>query len=263
MRKKEKVEQVRKAIGFEGAFAVDCQGLSGGIAMFWRNQNGITLQSYSNKHVDIIVAVHGWRKFRLTGLYGEPDRIGGKKGGCLYPMLLIRGFQETLDECNLHDIDLQGYPYTFERGQGMVKWIKIRLDRALVSSSWTTAFNEAKLVNLKYSTTDHCPILLEPVTVYECPRVKILKFENAWLREPVCKQIFQDTWGNHQNYPIQEKIRVCIQVVSAWGQNFTGNFKQRIAHWRRVINNTKGRRDEEAADRYNEACKNLNEALVQ
>lgn len=72
--KKEKAENVRKKIGFEGAFAVDCQGQGGGLVMFWRNKEEITLQSYSTNHIDVVVNIQGWSPFRLTGLYGEPNR---------------------------------------------------------------------------------------------------------------------------------------------------------------------------------------------
>lgn len=63
-----------------------------------------------------------------------------KRGGRFYPSWLIRGFQEVLDECELQDIDLQGYPFTFERGYGTDKWIEIRLDRALISKSWSECY---------------------------------------------------------------------------------------------------------------------------
>lgn len=35
-----------------------------------------------------------------------------KKGGRLYPTWLLQGFQETLKDCELYDIEMTGYPYT-------------------------------------------------------------------------------------------------------------------------------------------------------
>lgn len=72
--KKEKVENVRKKIRFEGTFVVNCQGQGGGLAMFWRNKEEITLQTYSNNHIDVVINIQGLPPFRLTGLYGEPNR---------------------------------------------------------------------------------------------------------------------------------------------------------------------------------------------
>lgn len=79
------------------------------------------------------------------------------------------------------------------RGHGTDKWVEIRLERAVASSSWLDLFKDAKLVNLEVSTSDHSPILLEPVVAALSPRIRKLKFENAWLREPVCKFIVEDS----------------------------------------------------------------------
>ncbi|KAK1399552.1 hypothetical protein POM88_009415 [Heracleum sosnowskyi] len=53
--------------GFEGALGVDCQGQGGGLVMFWRNKEEVTIQSYSNNHIDVLVNIQGWPPFRLTG----------------------------------------------------------------------------------------------------------------------------------------------------------------------------------------------------
>lgn len=73
-KKREKVGNVSKKIGFEGVFAVDCQGKGGGLAMCWRNKKEITLQSYSSNHIDVVVNIQGWSPFRLNVLYEEPNR---------------------------------------------------------------------------------------------------------------------------------------------------------------------------------------------
>lgn len=130
--------------------------------------------SYSSNHIDVKVEINGWKIFRLTGLYGEPDRakrkdtcnlimslkdrlslpwclIGDmnnvtkqedKRWGRPYPMWLLNGFQETLDECDLYDLELKGYPYTWERGKGTPSWIEIKLDRVLADRSFMSSFNE-------------------------------------------------------------------------------------------------------------------------
>ncbi|XP_074352927.1 uncharacterized protein LOC141692083 [Apium graveolens] len=227
--------------------------------MLWRNKDEITVQSYSTNHIDVLLTIQGWHPFRLTGLYGEPNRskrrstwnlirhlhsqfqnpwilIGDmnnvlgqadKRGGPLYPTWLINGFQEVLEECDLHDMELTGYPFTWERGHGTDKWVEIRLDRALTSGSWLNLFKDAKLVNLEVSTSDHSPIFLEPVNNVLIPsRVHKFKFENAWLREPVCQRIMEDSWNKNFNENMHTKLSRYLEEVSAWGQDFTGNFKQ-------------------------------------
>lgn len=77
-------------------------------------------------------------------------------------------------------------PLNLEIGHGIEKWIEIWLDRALVSKEWTEVFQETKLTNLEVSTSDHCPILREPKVEKQILRLKRFRFENAWLREPLC-----------------------------------------------------------------------------
>lgn len=122
--KKDRVEGVQKHLGFEGMLAVDCQGQGGELAILWKTKNEVTINSYSINHIDAVVSILGWRSFRLTGLYGEPNKtrirstwdlirhlamdnnlpwclIGDmnnvlgqveKRGGRLYPSWLIEGF---------------------------------------------------------------------------------------------------------------------------------------------------------------------------
>lgn len=56
-----------------------------------------------------------------------------KKGGRPYPQWLLQGFQEVLSDCNLIDMNLEGYQFTLERGFGTDNCIEVRLDRNLVS----------------------------------------------------------------------------------------------------------------------------------
>lgn len=67
-----------------------------------------------------------------------------KRGAQPYPRHLIQGFQSVIDDCDLHDMALEGYQYMWERGHGMDEWIDIRLDRALVTDSFMNQFAEAK-----------------------------------------------------------------------------------------------------------------------
>lgn len=196
----------------------------------------------------------------INNVLGQAD----KRGGPLYPSWLINGFQEVLEECGLHDMELAGYSFTWERGKCTNNWIEIRLDRALASSSWLNLFKDAKLVNLKVSTSDHSPIFLEPVSTVSAPsRNRKLKFENAWLREPVCKLIVEGSWHKNQNENLHTKLSKCLEEVSVWGREFTGNFKKRIDKCKQIIRSTKGRRDREAIQRNQNANKELTEILTQ
>ncbi|KAK1380682.1 hypothetical protein POM88_027426 [Heracleum sosnowskyi] len=129
----------------------------------------------------MIISTRDGKKFRLTGLYREPDRskrretwalirtltdrnsfpwaiIGDmnnvvsqedKRGGRVYPQWLIQGFRDIIDDCALIDMPLIGYPFTWERCRGTENWVEVRLDRALVSESFLHLSKGAKLINLE------------------------------------------------------------------------------------------------------------------
>ncbi|XP_062088747.1 uncharacterized protein LOC133795307 [Humulus lupulus] len=225
---RERVEYVRCLLGFEGGFAVDAHGRSGGIALLWHKVDEVSLLSYSSNHIDVMIRSVGPYEYRLTGIYGEPNRslrnrtwelirtlqmqrdspwclIGDfnniishedKRGGLPYPNWLVQGFQDVIQECGLHDINLIGYQFTWEASRGTDRWIEVRLDRGLANQKWLDFFPLAKLFNLEVSSSDHCPLLLDP-----CYRQRVFlhrgfKFENAWIRELLCQQIIENSWNS-------------------------------------------------------------------
>lgn len=169
-----------------------------------------------------------------------------KKGGRPYPQRLLQGFKEVLNDCDLVDMDLCGYPFTWERGVGTDKHIEIRLDRALVSPAFLSVFKETKLTNLEVSTSDHSPIWLEPEVGTIVNRKTTFRFENAWLREPMCYQLVEDVWSNNSN-SFYDKLILCSEVLSAWGKEITGNFKGRINRSKKILKALKGRSDVHSA----------------
>lgn len=74
------------------------------------------------------------------------------------------------------------------------------MDRALTSSSWLSMFFIAKLYNLEGSSSYHSLILLVPREAAQQVGPIRLKFENAWLSKPMCRQLVKDGWeGNEHN----------------------------------------------------------------
>ncbi|XP_062099715.1 uncharacterized protein LOC133805549 [Humulus lupulus] len=291
----DKVDVIKWKLGFEGSFVVDAHGHSGGLVMLWRKEEEGRLMSYSFNHIDIVLKLENHPEFRLTGFYGEPQRrlrhntwrrltqlagaselpwclIGDlnnvlyqweKRGGHAYPSGLINGFQDTLVDCGLSDMELIGHPYTWERGRGTPNWIEVRLDRALISQSWRSIFSAAKLVNLEISASDHSPLWLDLAYQKRDPYVKRFRFENAWVREPMCRQIIQDNWVAYSTDTLQNKIKCCSTALAEWGKDITGNFKERISQCNRVLRQLKGRRDDESVRRYQEIHSCLFEVLTQ
>lgn len=48
---KYKLDCLKVKLGFQNLFFVDGVGLSGGLAMFWRENLSLTIQSFSHRHI--------------------------------------------------------------------------------------------------------------------------------------------------------------------------------------------------------------------
>lgn len=112
-----------------------------------------------------------------------------KKGGAPYPQWLLDGFNDTLADSGLLDVELVGHPFTWEKGRGTEACLEVWLDRALVNQSWFDLFLYAKLYNLEGSPSYHSVICLETICRGSSVRKQRFKFENAWLSEPLCSVI--------------------------------------------------------------------------
>lgn len=72
--RQDKLEEVRRKIEYEGMFVVEPLGKSGGLVLFWKVKDQAKLRSFSRKHIDVETQVEDMGYWRLTVLYGEPDR---------------------------------------------------------------------------------------------------------------------------------------------------------------------------------------------
>lgn len=133
-----------------------------------------------------------------------------------------------------------------------------------MNQRWLDSFQNAKLTNLEVTTSDHCLILLEPVIETAVVQKRRFRFENAWLREPMCKKIVEETWEKVQNgATFHDKISSCTEVLSSWGQEVTGNFRRKINQSKKILRVFKGRRDVDSIKQYQEENKRLTEILTQ
>ncbi|KAL8156039.1 hypothetical protein AgCh_001205 [Apium graveolens] len=96
------MERIKRAIHFNSLLAVDSQGMSGGLALLWRD----------------------------------------KRGGALYPEWLIEGFNEALGDTELVDLDLVGHQFMWEKievrthGQSRYETIRVPILRPSEYPIW-------------------------------------------------------------------------------------------------------------------------------
>lgn len=71
---KKRVQGLTRSLGFHGCFAVDSEGRSGGLGIFWKDFVDFGLIRFSRRHIDGTVTIQGREPWRLTCIYRESDR---------------------------------------------------------------------------------------------------------------------------------------------------------------------------------------------
>lgn len=134
----DRVKAMRTLLGFAGCFAVNSEGLSGGIGLFWLDDFDVDVKNFSTGHIDAMVRKKGQNsdEWRFTGFYGAPRAENrhhswrflrtlngiqhsawlcmGDFNETLYasehfsraarPEWQMRNFREVVDECRFQDL---------------------------------------------------------------------------------------------------------------------------------------------------------------
>lgn len=180
-----------------------------------------------------------------------------KRGGARYLRNLVEGFNETLSDAGLFDMNLVGHHYTWERRRGTKDFTEIRLDRVLSDAEWLNMYPMAKVYNLEGSTSDHSPLLLVPKVAIQIAKVNRFRFENAWLVDPMCEQLVKNEWETNSCSDIQGKIQSCGEKLSEWGREVTVNFSGRIKECKTELKKLRRNKDVHAQIKYKEINKQM------
>jgi exonuclease III len=73
----------------------------------------------------------------------------------------MQDFRDVLSYCDLHDLGFSGLPWTYDNKQAGVRNVKVCLDRAVATPSWSEWFPDATVQHIVTSRSDHCPLFLD------------------------------------------------------------------------------------------------------
>ncbi|GMI64932.1 hypothetical protein HRI_000162500 [Hibiscus trionum] len=154
--------RVRRRWGFQYGIEVSSRGRSGGLFFAWKIDCDVTLRSYSERHIDVIISRDAEDQcWRFTGFYGAPEEhlrnkswallrqlddspeipwmvMGDfneilytreKQGGKVRMQRQVDAFQAAIDDCGLSDIGYSGRWFMWEKGKFSLTNIRERLDR--------------------------------------------------------------------------------------------------------------------------------------
>jgi hypothetical protein len=266
--KGKKVENLQRLLGFAGCFAVDSNGLSGGIGLFWDDTVEVELKNYSQAHIDVEVKSKDQpQPWRFTGFYGEPRTENryhswnflrtlhgvqhnswlcmGDFNETLYseehfslharPEWQMRAFREAVDFCSLQDLGWRGVPFTWDNKQQGNSNVKARLDRAFANASFLTLFEFSTVKHISSIASDHCYILAE-LRRERAPDgrrgPRLFRYENVWQSHSNYYALVKDSWqvgAGHQGLEgIVQALESVQNSLGSWGDREFGNISKKV-----------------------------------
>ncbi|XP_073120041.1 uncharacterized protein [Henckelia pumila] len=194
-------------LGFKGCFSVDSLGRSGGLSILWKDPIAVCIKSFSQGHIDCVIQ-HDTKRWRFTGVYGNPDAslryltwelldrlanlhefkdlpwlLGGdfneicfdseKLGGNKRPNSQLEAFRKCLDGCNVQSLNCDGDQFTWVNRRFEDGLIFEKLDRFVSSFEWRMLYPIVKCTSLDFYHSDHRPICLHFGAVYSSTQAPV------------------------------------------------------------------------------------------
>ena len=145
----DEMKWIQNEIHFGAMLAVPCLGRRGGLAMLWKDEVDLNIQTYNQNNIDALILTKQNMSWRITGFYGKLDEhlrnetwdllkhlstrtstpclcIGDynqilsaeeKDGWLPKPMHLMQEFRSTLLHCGLINLGYTGNIFTWENGR--------------------------------------------------------------------------------------------------------------------------------------------------
>ncbi|KAA3479947.1 reverse transcriptase [Gossypium australe] len=201
------MERVRRSCDFPNGIDVDSIGCRGGLCLAWRGDVTIMLQSFSKRHINVVIEdLDNSKKLRYTSFYGTPyvqDRheswdllknlrstIGfhGLFVGILTKLCMtLKKMEVYLEMRDEWKYFAQCWKivicWMWEKGNLLKTNIQERLDRGVSTEECISMFPEALIQHLPHSFSDHCPLLITTKREEKWWPRKSFKFEAWWVLE--------------------------------------------------------------------------------
>ncbi|GAU30590.1 hypothetical protein TSUD_392810 [Trifolium subterraneum] len=260
----QKMENIRVMLKYDSCMAIDVEGRSGGLAIMWKDSVKCTVLNYSRNFINLVVEDNEKGNWRLTCYYGYPERSRRRMAWELLKNLRdMSTLPCAVSDCDLTDIHLEGYPFTWIKSRGSDHVIEERLDRALASSEWLDIFPNAKLINLLSSHSDHSPILLQCSPTIKQQYKYEFKFENSWLKEEDIGEVVNEGWDSGEGNEITQRLSHCAEKLQRWGRRKRKRFKEEIMELEAEMERLRIRNDAPSIAKFIEVQQQHAKSLVQ
>ncbi|XP_072071864.1 uncharacterized protein [Arachis hypogaea] len=188
--------------------------------------------SRASQFADISTIIQQFRsKVVVMGDFNAITSQSEKEGNGLKSATSISDFNNFIDDNDLVDIGMIGWPFTWTNRRQGADLVKERLDRGLVGLHWKTLYEIAVVLRLSESGSDHAPILLD--TNPQTWRTKRrFKFQEGWCEEVEVRRIVSEVWRmevvGSAMFTLAQKLKECQHRLVHWQIHNKTNSKKEI-----------------------------------
>ncbi|XP_038984385.1 uncharacterized protein LOC120111406 [Phoenix dactylifera] len=252
------LQKARRAVPrMWGFYAVESQGLSGGIIVTWL-QGSCRLDVFHvcTQEVVVVISEGSGVSWVLAAVYASTDfrerRILWEEASQLInqglPMLVAGDFNCIVDPQEKRE----GGP-SYMRGrftwcnnqQGQAR-VWERLDRACATAGWVQCFPDHHVSHLPRIASDHCPLLVSTETYI--PVRHPFRFEKIWLCYSRSWEMVREAWSapvrGDAMYRVSRRLELTRRRLRRWNREEVGDIFRRIEESEEAIAGLQAREDQ-------------------
>lgn len=242
-------------LGYDHFRTVEPDGLSGCLAIFWKNildieilfadKNLIDLKISNASKIWFVSCVYGnpvahlrplvWERISRIGILrkeawcmiGDFNEILSnyeKLGGPLRVDSSFQSFKNFLAICDMYELGSSGNGFTWG-GIRNKQWIQCKLDCCFGNPAWFSMFPTAHQWFLEKLGSDHKPVLVEFTEYKEFFRSQF-RFDKRWAEDPSFLRMLTQAWnkdsaGTSSDFLL--KAEQCKKAIQVWKKNCWSN----------------------------------------
>jgi hypothetical protein len=229
-KKSREMDRLKWSLGFPHGVAVDCNGKSGGLALWWKEGVEVSVRPWCQYYIDAEICLNG-KRWRFSGMYGEPKTelrartwealqylrsqddlpwlCAGDFNEILFPHEQLGGnprninqmttFSDCLADCNLTDLGYAGYDFTWNNRMDGPDNILVRLDRGTATASFLDLYPMTAVEHIAMEGSDHMALLIRIADVEpkrSSSGSRGFQFEEMWLKHEGYEDMVFQAWEN-------------------------------------------------------------------
>ncbi|XP_054821806.1 uncharacterized protein LOC129320399 isoform X2 [Prosopis cineraria] len=199
------LDRIKRRCGMTHSWYVDPIGLSGGLALWWKNDIDIHVIFSCKNYIHIAAASNSW----------------------------ILNFQKFAADCDLLDLEAKGSRFTWCNQRSNEECIKEKIDRAMANNHFRDAFPKALAFHIDAVASDHHFLLVNLCFIDSKTPFKF-RYEINWASHPDFKNVVKRSWyfADPEAYAVVPQFiscsERCSKELTVWSKKAFPNNRKAI-----------------------------------